>query len=70
MLRLLLNSPNGLVSRDMALRKIWGSNDYFNRRSMDVIVSRLRKHLAHDPTISIVNVHGKGYMLKDSNRSG
>jgi len=68
-LRLLVNAPNTLLSRDMMLKKIWHNNDYFNRRSMDVIISRLRKRLAGDKNISIVNVHGKGYVLKED-RSG
>jgi len=63
-LRLLANGPNTLLSRDMMLKKIWHNNDYFNRRSMDVIVSRLRKRLAADASLRIVNVHGKGYVLK------
>jgi DNA-binding response OmpR family regulator len=63
-LELLILHKNGLLNREMALKQIWGSNDYFNRRSMDVIISKLRKHLATDPKIKIINVHGKGYMLK------
>jgi DNA-binding response OmpR family regulator len=48
MLLLLLQHKNTLLDRETALKKIWGSNDYFNRRSMDVIISRLRKHLSTD----------------------
>lgn len=65
-LRLLVNTPNTLLSRDMVLKKVWRSNDYFNRRSMDVIISRLRKRLAQDKTVTIINVHGKGYVLKEN----
>ncbi|MEO8173130.1 MAG: response regulator transcription factor [Sediminibacterium sp.] len=64
MLLLLLQHRNTLLDREMALKKIWGSNDYFNRRSMDVIISRLRKHLSPDTGIRITNIHGKGYMLE------
>jgi two-component system OmpR family response regulator len=64
-LRLLVNEPNTLLSRDMMLKKIWHYNDYFNRRSMDVIISRLRKRLAGDKDVSIINVHGKGYVFKE-----
>ncbi len=64
MLLLLLHHKNTLLDRETALKKIWGSNDYFNRRSMDVIISRLRKHLASDRAIKITNIHGKGYMLE------
>ncbi len=64
MLLSLLNHRNTLLDRETALKKIWGSNDYFNRRSMDVIISRLRKHLAPDTGVKITNIHGKGYMLE------
>lgn len=64
MLLLLLQHKNNLLDRETALKKIWGSNDYFNRRSMDVIISRLRKHLSTDNNIKITNIHGKGYMLE------
>lgn len=63
-LQLLLNHKNTLLDRETALKKVWGSNDYFNRRSMDVIISRLRKHLSPDTDIRITNIHGKGYMLQ------
>ena len=65
MLVLLLSHKNTLLDRETALKKIWTSNDYFNRRSMDVIISRLRKHLLADPLIKITNIHGKGYMLQE-----
>lgn len=63
-LLLLVQHRNTLLDRETALKKIWGSNDYFNRRSMDVIISRLRKHLMADAGIRITNIHGKGYMLE------
>ncbi len=65
MLLLLVHHKNKLVDRETALKKIWGSNDYFNRRSMDVIISRLRKHLSLDNHIRITNLHGKGYILSE-----
>ncbi len=65
-LMLLLNHKNSLLDRETALKKIWGSNDYFNRRSMDVIISRLRKHLSDDGHVKITNIHGRGYMLQES----
>ena len=64
-LLMLLQHRNTLLDRETALKKIWGSNDYFNRRSMDVIISRLRKHLSTDEQIRITNIHGKGYMLQE-----
>jgi DNA-binding response OmpR family regulator len=42
---------------------IWGENTYFNARSMDVYITKLRKHLKDDPDIQIMNIHGKGYKL-------
>ena len=66
-LLLLLKYKNTLLDRDIVLKKVWGSNDYFNRRSMDVIISRLRKHLSSDEQIKIINIHGKGYMLQELN---
>lgn len=64
-LLMLLTHRNTLLDRETALKRIWGSNDYFNRRSMDVIISRLRKHLSSDEHIRITNIHGKGYMLQE-----
>jgi DNA-binding response OmpR family regulator len=65
MLQLLIRYKNTLLDRDTALKKIWGSNDYFNRRSMDVLISRLRKHLSADASVHITNIHGRGYMLQE-----
>jgi DNA-binding response OmpR family regulator len=42
---------------------IWGENTYFNARSMDVYITKLRKHLKDDETVQIMNIHGKGYKL-------
>lgn len=55
-----------LLSRETALKEIWGDSNYFNRRIMDVYISKLRKHLADDPDISIENIHSKGFVLKDN----
>lgn len=52
-----------LMERNQALRAIWGNADEFNRKSMDVFISRLRKHLSEDENIRIENVHGKGFIL-------
>jgi len=67
LLRLLCEHNNVLLPRKKALRKIWGNNDEFNRKSMDVFVFKLRKYLEKDPTIRIKNVHGKGLILETSN---
>lgn len=54
---------NSVLERNEALRKIWGDDNYFNARSMDVYVTRLRKYLKNDPKVKINNVHGSGFIL-------
>ena len=61
----LLDRPNTLVRRDELLRAVWGDDDYFMGRSLDVFISRLRKRLAHAPAIRIENVHGVGFVLRE-----
>ena len=51
------------LQRDFALKTIWIDDNYFNARSMDVYITKLRKHLKEDPQIEIINIHGKGYKL-------
>jgi DNA-binding response OmpR family regulator len=63
LLKLLCTSKNGILLRKDALEKIWGSDNYFNGRSMDVFIARLRKYLKADPDIEIVNIHGNGFRL-------
>ncbi len=63
LLELLAINPNALISREMALKKIWGADDYFTARSMDVYVTKLRKYLADDPSLVIKNIHGAGFQL-------
>jgi len=63
LLKLLAERVNQILPRDLALKKIWGRNDYFYARSMDVFITKLRKHLKDDPDISIINVHGTGFKL-------
>jgi DNA-binding response OmpR family regulator len=63
LLEMLANNPNALISREMALKKIWGSDDYFTARSMDVYVTKLRKYLSEDPNLIIKNIHGAGFQL-------
>lgn len=60
----LMDRPNTLIRRDDILRAIWGDDDYFMGRSLDVFISRLRKRLADDPSIRIENLHGVGFRLK------
>lgn len=63
LLRLLLHHKNDLLSREVALESLWGEDNYFNARSMDVFISKLRKRFKPDPRVSIENVHGKGFRL-------
>ena len=52
-----------VLERNYALKNIWADDNYFNARSMDVYITKLRKHLKKDPSVEIINVHGKGYKL-------
>jgi two-component system OmpR family response regulator len=63
LLELLAISPNALISREMALKKIWGTDDYFTARSMDVYITKLRKYLSEDPRLHIKNIHSAGFQL-------
>jgi len=64
LLRVLYNHKNQLITREKTLKAVWGSDNYFIGRSMDVFITKLRKYLKDDPDISIVNVHGTGFRLE------
>lgn len=63
LLHMLCEHKNDLLPREVALKKIWGSDTYFNGRSMDVYIAKLRKYLKDDTNIEIVNIHGNGFRL-------
>jgi DNA-binding response OmpR family regulator len=63
LLKMLAEYKNDLLTREKALKKIWGSDTYFNGRSMDVYIAKLRKYLKEDSSIEIVNIHGNGFRL-------
>lgn len=63
LLKLLVEHKNNTLTRENILKKLWGENDYFLGRSMDVFISRIRKHLKADPNLKIENVHGVGFRL-------
>ncbi|MBQ3635110.1 MAG: response regulator transcription factor [Bacteroidales bacterium] len=63
LLKLLCTNANKVLERNVALKTIWVDDNYFNARSMDVYITKLRKHLKDDPSVEILNVHGKGYKL-------
>ncbi len=63
LLELLCRHRNEIMERNFALKAIWTDDNYFNARSMDVYITKLRKYLKKDPAVKILNVHGKGYKL-------
>ncbi len=63
LLKLLCENMNNVLDRTVALNKIWFDDSYFNARSMDVYVTKLRKYLKEDPNVELINVHGVGFKL-------
>ncbi len=66
LLKYLCFNRNGILDRNFALRTIWNDDSYFNARSMDVYITKLRKYMKDDPSIQIINVRGKGFKLISS----
>ena len=63
LLNLLAANANNILERNFALKTIWVDDNYFNARSMDVYITKLRKLLKDDQNVAIINIHGKGYKL-------
>jgi len=63
LLKMLCENENQTLDRNIALNAIWENDSYFNARSMDVYITKLRKHLKDEPSIEIINIHGKGFKL-------
>lgn len=63
LLELLVKNQNEILDRHATLRAIWGDDNYFNGRSMDVYIAKLRKVLKEDTSVEIMNIHGKGFKL-------
>jgi DNA-binding response OmpR family regulator len=63
LLKLLCLHVNDTLERELALKLVWGEDSYFNGRSMDVFISKLRKYLQADGNVEIMNVHGRGFRL-------
>jgi DNA-binding response OmpR family regulator len=61
LLKVLCQNRNQLLTRENALKSVWGDDDYFIGRSMDVFITKLRKYLKDDPSVMIANVHGTGF---------
>jgi DNA-binding response OmpR family regulator len=67
LLKLFMDNPNQVLKRSDILIKLWGEDDYFLGRSLDVFISRLRKYLNQDENLKIENIHGVGFRLKTQN---
>ncbi|MCE3259272.1 MAG: DNA-binding response regulator [Bacteroidetes bacterium] len=67
LLRLLCVHKNDVLDRNFALKTIWHDDNYFNGRSMDVYIAKLRKYLKDDSKVEIINIHGKGFKLLVNN---
>lgn len=63
LLQILINNRNEIVERSIILAKIWGKDDFFNGRSMDVFITKLRKKISKDKSIQIINIRGQGYKI-------
>ena len=63
LLRMLCEKKNSLVERDVILKQLWGDDSFFNARSMDVFITKLRKYLKEDSEVELINVRGRGYKL-------
>ncbi|HNC32102.1 MAG TPA: winged helix-turn-helix domain-containing protein, partial [Cyclobacteriaceae bacterium] len=64
LLKLFAENPNELLLRDRLLKEVWENEGVITGRSLDMFVSKLRKKLRHDPSVKLINVHGKGYRLE------
>jgi len=69
LLKLLCLNKNNVLERNFALKTIWVDDNYFNARSMDVYIAKLRKLLKDDPSLQILNIHGKGFRLLDESEN-
>jgi two-component system, OmpR family, response regulator VicR len=67
LLQFFIQNLGNIVKREEILERVWGENDYFMGRSMDVFISRLRKYLGKDSTLKLENIHGIGFRLTDDN---
>lgn len=66
LLQMLCLYRDSVLPREIALKNIWGSDDYFSGRSMDVYITKIRKYLKDDPSLELISIHGKGYRLSTS----
>jgi DNA-binding response OmpR family regulator len=68
LLKMFCQHKNDVLTRSEALAKIWGEDNYFTARSMDVFVTKLRKYLSKDPNLQIMNIHGNGFRLIEKDK--
>ncbi len=68
LLKMFCQHKNDVLTRSEALAKIWGEDNYFTARSMDVFVTKLRKYLSKDPNLQILNIHGNGFRLVEKDK--
>ena len=66
LIRLFMSNVNDVVTREKAMIAVWGKDDYFTGRSMDVYITKIRKIFKQDPTLDLINLHGTGYRLVDN----
>lgn len=69
LLKMFAQKINDVLTRSEALTTIWGEDNYFTARSMDVFVTKLRKYLSHDDNLEIVNIHGNGFQLLEKDKA-
>ncbi|MBE0655480.1 MAG: winged helix-turn-helix transcriptional regulator, partial [Bacteroidales bacterium] len=69
LLKYLMANKNKVLKREDILKELWGKDDYYMGRSMDVFISRVRKHISSDKGVSIINIRGTGFILKEHNDS-
>ena len=65
--KIFFENINKTVERSIALKKIWKDDSYFNARSMDVYIAKIRKYLSDEPSLKILTIHGEGFKLVEVN---
>ena len=65
-LKLLINHKNKVIERELIANMVWGDDNYFVGRSLDVFITKLRKYIKDDPKLNITNIHGVGFKLEDT----
>jgi DNA-binding response OmpR family regulator len=66
LLKLFISNKNNLITRNVILLNVWGRDDFYTARNLDVYINKLRKLLKEDPSLEIVNIHGSGFKLAEN----